>query len=760
VALLQSQIEGKYEILEKINEGGMGAVYKVRHRFLDEIRVVKVIRASLEPTTELSDRFLREARVAIRLRHPNIAALHDFAIAEGANAYIVMEYIEGLTLENVLRAHGTPPLGLTLEIAQQSLKAIGYLHRRGFVHRDIAPDNLMLTRGVEGEPLVKLIDLGIAKVLAGEGDFTSTGMFLGKPRYASPEHFGAEGGLDGRSDLYSFGVVLYELATGQPPVAGHDPASFMAGHLLRPPRDFAATDPAGRVPADLRELLLLALAKSSADRLASAEEFTRRLAPIMARYPVQDGDLEAALRPPPPDGQERPPGSAEVGSTQDRLDRQFGNLSTPSPESRGPTLVAPTAATMSLAQAGGAAAVSQAASEPRDALGRTVPLSRAADLPGPAARGGRAAAPGPPWETVEPAPGKGGAPPAPAARLAPDWQSHPLQPATSSTRDSATARPASAHDLRWQSSVSASGGGSGAASVVEDRGTWLKVALGAALILGALGGGTWWYLHPDGSSFGDAPGNPASRPAAPPASGTDASPVSPPGPAPGAAAAPGAAGVPGVAAAPDATRAGGPASAAAPASSPRANGPAPGARAAGPLAGTQAATPAAGPQETPAAGKHGVGKPAEGKPAEGKPAVGKPAEAKQAATSTSTVPSGAASRAPGQAGIPGTEREAERSSLIIAGPGVEVAEPTSIPDAVYPPAARGSGMQPRILVAVLVDEKGGVAEARIKSGDASGLGFNEAALEAVKHARFLPATRNGVAGRSWSELMIEFTSPP
>src|SRR5271169_764488 len=108
MALLQQQIEGKYEILEKIKEGGMGAVYNVRHRFLDEIRVIKVIRSTLAPSQELSDRFLREARLAIRLRHPSIAMVYDFAVADDGNAFIVMEYIAGLTLEDVVRTGGPP----------------------------------------------------------------------------------------------------------------------------------------------------------------------------------------------------------------------------------------------------------------------------------------------------------------------------------------------------------------------------------------------------------------------------------------------------------------------------------------------------------------------------------------------------------------------------------------------------------------------------------------------------------------------------
>jgi serine/threonine-protein kinase len=269
-------IEGKYEILGKLREGGMGAVYRVRHRLLEEIRVIKVIQPHLGVGREVSDRFLREARMAIQLRHPNIAQLHDFSLDGDGKAWIVMEYIDGLTLEDVLQTTGPPPLGLGLEVAQQSLRAVGYLHRKGFLHRDISPDNLMLTRGFDDGPLVKLIDLGIARVLTGDQRLTSAGLFLGKPRYASPEQFGGgEAGvgganeapetpetpeIDARSDLYSFGVVLYELLTGVCPIAGKDPAVLMAGHLFRPPIDFATSDPQGKLPQDLRQVLLQALA--------------------------------------------------------------------------------------------------------------------------------------------------------------------------------------------------------------------------------------------------------------------------------------------------------------------------------------------------------------------------------------------------------------------------------------------------------------------------------------------------------------------
>ncbi len=265
MALLSEQIDGKYEILGKLREGGMGSLYKVRHRLLDEVRVVKVIRSQADAVGEGADRFLSEARAAIKLRHPNVAVLHDFAVADDGQAFIVMEHIDGWNLLDVLSGFGPPPIPLTLEIARQSLKALGYLHRHKIVHRDVSPDNLMLSRDVDGHPLVKLIDLGIAKALEGQGGLTTTGVFLGKPRYGSPERFSG-GAWDERSDLYSFGVVLYELLTGRPPITGSEPASLMAGHLFRPPVDFAESDPEGRVPAELRALVLQALAKKPDER--------------------------------------------------------------------------------------------------------------------------------------------------------------------------------------------------------------------------------------------------------------------------------------------------------------------------------------------------------------------------------------------------------------------------------------------------------------------------------------------------------------
>ena len=349
------RMEGKYEILAKLGEGGMGAVYKVRHKLLDEVRVVKMMRPQLGEDETLKARFFHEARVANQLRHTNIAQLFDFSLDDDGVAFIVMEYVSGVNLETVVRSGGTKPstpptpatsptsptspvpLGLALEIARQSLRGIGFLHGKGFVHRDISPDNLMLTEGEEGEPLVKLLDLGIAKSLTGFGgvgglDLTRSGAFLGKLRYAPPEQFAAEGatGVDARGDLYSFAVVLYELLTGRYPIQGKDSMSLIAGHLHFPPLDFAESDPAGRLPAGLRAIVLKSLAKKPAERFASAQDFSRSLTAYRSLGDIGPDDLARVLS---------RAGVAQVrgtstgrGSTQNRLDDQFGGRTTPAQE--------------------------------------------------------------------------------------------------------------------------------------------------------------------------------------------------------------------------------------------------------------------------------------------------------------------------------------------------------------------------------------------------------------------------------------------
>jgi serine/threonine protein kinase len=322
-------LEGKYEVLEKLHEGGMGAIYKVRHRLLDEVRVIKVMRPQHQSDEGLRARFLREAQMAVKLRHQNIAQMYDFAFDDAGNGFIVMEYVDGISLQELLARVGAPPLALSLELARQALTALGFLHRKGIVHRDISPDNVMVAQGDDGKPIVKLIDLGIAKVLASGAGLTVTGTFLGKLRYASPEQFGAEGTAIGqRSDIYSLGVVLYELFTGAHPVPGDSPQQMIAGHLVRPPLEFAASDPNGRVPDDLRAIVLRAMAKKPEERFATVEALDQALAGVQARFPLSTDELTRALQ----QGTVRTTTiQVAPGSTQDRINAQFGMGVTPRP---------------------------------------------------------------------------------------------------------------------------------------------------------------------------------------------------------------------------------------------------------------------------------------------------------------------------------------------------------------------------------------------------------------------------------------------
>ena len=338
-------IEGKYEILEKIKEGGMGTIYKVRHRLLDEVRVVKVMRPQIGADEELKRRFTQEAKTATRLKHPNIGAILDFALDSDGMAYIVMEFIDGVNLAELLRASGTPGVPMTLELAHQALLALAFLHRKNVVHRDVAPDNLMLTYDEDGRPQLKLIDLGIAKPLDNTINLTSTGVFLGKLKYSSPEQLGgltAGETLDGRSDVYSLGVVLYELLTGRLPFPGDSPRELLAAHLFKEPIPFSVTDPNHRVPEPVRAMVLKAMDKERGRRFASAEEFDREILALQQNLaPFYDPDATHRILAKVRESKGLPKDTV-TPSAQDRLDRHFLAQGTPTPLSTtktpGPTL--------------------------------------------------------------------------------------------------------------------------------------------------------------------------------------------------------------------------------------------------------------------------------------------------------------------------------------------------------------------------------------------------------------------------------------
>jgi serine/threonine-protein kinase len=236
--------------------------------------------------------------MAEQLHHPNLAQVYDAKSVEHQQAFLVLEYIEGITCERVIEARPLVPLRLAVELARQAAEAIAFLHSRSFVHRDIAPDNLMLRRERDGAPLVKLIDLGIAKPLTGS-TLTSVGSFLGKLWYASPEQLeggiGDHGAVGPSSDVYSLGLVMYELMTGAFPFAG----STQADAVQAPPVPGAAVvrdhrsrrSPAGELAAARAALL----EKQPGRRPASARDVAVRLRGAMDELRPEAESVPAAL---------------------------------------------------------------------------------------------------------------------------------------------------------------------------------------------------------------------------------------------------------------------------------------------------------------------------------------------------------------------------------------------------------------------------------------------------------------------------------
>jgi serine/threonine-protein kinase len=273
-------LEGKYEVIAKLREGGMGAIYKVRHRLLNELRVVKVMRPEVAQSAEQRKRFLREAQTATRLRHPNIVAFYDFFVDDEDTAFMVMEYIEGINLRDMLKGCGALPVPLAIDLARQCLAAFDYLHRRKVVHRDVSPDNIMMMREEDGTLRAKLIDLGIAKIAQPTEELTAADEFIGKLRYSSPEQLmksASSPQIDGRSDLFSFGIVLYEILTGVCPYGGESIHEIVANRLNNPPLPFEESDPMGRVSPALRETILKSLRISPGERYQTAPEFSKAL---------------------------------------------------------------------------------------------------------------------------------------------------------------------------------------------------------------------------------------------------------------------------------------------------------------------------------------------------------------------------------------------------------------------------------------------------------------------------------------------------
>jgi serine/threonine protein kinase len=263
---------GDYEILKILGTGGMGCVYKVRSVISERVEAMKVLLPNLESDPELADRFMREIKMQASLDHPNIAALHT-ALRIDNQLVMLMEYVEGATLESMMKS-GPVPIDRAVDYMTQVLAALSYAHARSIIHRDLKPANMMVTPG----GLVKLMDFGIAKMTA-DRKLTQTGRTVGSLYYMSPEQINGAQNLDPRSDLYSLGVTLYEVATGVKPFEGDSEYSIMAAHLKNIPRPPIQISP--KLPAALNEIILIALEKDPAKRFQTADAFRSALLTVL-----------------------------------------------------------------------------------------------------------------------------------------------------------------------------------------------------------------------------------------------------------------------------------------------------------------------------------------------------------------------------------------------------------------------------------------------------------------------------------------------
>ena len=277
-ALIGTTLAGKYRIDERLNEGGMGSVYKGTHVLMDKTVAIKVLRPSLAADEKIVARFSREARAASRISHPNALSVTDIGEDHGT-VFLVMEFLSGKTLKHVIREEGPLPLPRIVDITRQVGDALAVAHAQGVVHRDLKSDNIMLLDTTSVGDHAKVLDFGIAKINEPDGEFdgglTAPNLVIGTPQYMSPEQCSQDSEIDSRSDIYSLGVILYEMLVGHVPFSGDSATIVMMKHLQEAVP--SVLDERNDVPPPIGRVVARAMAKVSDNRYQSVSELVEDL---------------------------------------------------------------------------------------------------------------------------------------------------------------------------------------------------------------------------------------------------------------------------------------------------------------------------------------------------------------------------------------------------------------------------------------------------------------------------------------------------
>jgi serine/threonine protein kinase len=308
-----SILDGKYEIVQRLGSGGMGEVHLVRHLHLQELRVIKILRQDLAADPSAQKRFMREARLATQVKHPNVAILYDFSTLPDGSFYMVWEHIQGQDVGDRLRRQGPFPVTAAVRLGIQALHGLEAVHATGVIHRDLSPDNLMITEDKSGNLRIKIIDLGLARTLEADANFeiTQVGMFMGKLQYCSPEQASpGDVALDHRSDLYSFGLVLYEMIAGLPPFVSENQHGFIFKRLTEDPLPLRGRNPAIEVPVELDRVVRRAIERDREQRFADASAFIAALERVeksLTAVETKEIPMSSYVSPAPPASSPSPP---------------------------------------------------------------------------------------------------------------------------------------------------------------------------------------------------------------------------------------------------------------------------------------------------------------------------------------------------------------------------------------------------------------------------------------------------------------------